>query len=34
VAPDEDPRVVVDALRAANGGPDLEVGERLVIDLD
>lgn len=33
VAPDEDPRVVVDALRAANGGPDLEVGERLVIDL-
>lgn len=34
VAPDEDPRVVVDTLRAANGGPDLEVGERLVIDLD
>jgi LysM domain len=33
VAPDEDPRVVVDALRAANGGPDLEVGERLVINL-
>jgi hypothetical protein len=34
IAPDSDPRPVVDALRDANGGPDLEVGERLVIRLD
>jgi hypothetical protein len=34
IAPDSDPRRVVDALRDANGGPDLQVGERLVIRLD
>ena len=34
IAPDDDPRVVVDALRAANGGPALEVGTRLDLDLD
>jgi hypothetical protein len=35
VAPDSDPRPVVDALRDANGGgPELQVGERLVIRLD
>jgi nucleoid-associated protein YgaU len=34
IAPDTDPRPVVDALREANGGPDLQVGERLVIRLD
>src|SRR5262245_45555108 len=34
IAPDRDPRAVVDALREANGGPDLEVGDRLVLDLD
>jgi hypothetical protein len=34
IAPDSDPRPVVDALRDANGGPDLDVGERLVIRLD
>jgi LysM domain len=33
IAPDEDPRVVVDALRAANGGPELEVGQELTLDL-
>jgi hypothetical protein len=33
IAPDDDPRAVVDALRAANGGPDLEVGARLTLDL-
>jgi hypothetical protein len=32
IAPDRDPRPVVDALRTANGGPDLEVGDRLTID--
>lgn len=34
IAPDADPRPVVDALREANGGPDLQVGERLIIRLD
>jgi nucleoid-associated protein YgaU len=33
IAPDADPRVVVDALRAANGGPELEVGQELTLDL-
>ena len=33
IAPDDDPRAVVDALRDANGGPDLQVGSRLVLDL-
>ncbi len=33
IAPDEDPRVVVDALEAANGGVDLQVGEHLELDL-
>ena len=34
IAPDRDPRAVVDALRDANGGPALEVGDRLTIVLD
>jgi LysM repeat protein len=34
IAPDDDPRAVVDALRAANGGPGLEVGDRIMVDLD
>lgn len=35
IAPDRDPRVVVDALREANGGgAALEVGQRLTIVLD
>lgn len=34
IAPDSDPRPVVDALRDASGGPDLQVGERLIIRLD
>jgi hypothetical protein len=34
IAPDSDPRPVVDALRDANGGPELQVGERLLIRLD
>jgi hypothetical protein len=34
IAPDSDPRPVVDALRDANGGPDLQVGERLTIRTD
>ena len=34
IAPDRDPRAVVDALREANGGPDLEVGDRLILDID
>jgi Tfp pilus assembly protein FimV len=34
IAPDADPRAVVDALRAANGGPELEVGSRLILDID
>jgi Tfp pilus assembly protein FimV len=35
IAPDRDPRVVVDALRQANGGGvALEVGQRLTIVLD
>ncbi|HEX6423797.1 MAG TPA: LysM peptidoglycan-binding domain-containing protein [Acidimicrobiales bacterium] len=34
IAPDADPRPVVDALRAANGGPELEVGTRLTLDID
>lgn len=33
LAPGDDPRPVVDALRAANGGPDLQVGSELVLDL-
>jgi hypothetical protein len=33
IAPDDDPRAVVDALRAANGGPDLEVGAELILEL-
>jgi nucleoid-associated protein YgaU len=33
LAPDEDPRAVVDALRAANGGADLQVGDRLDLDV-
>ena len=32
VDPDADPRAVVDALRAANGGADLQVGDRLDLD--
>jgi Tfp pilus assembly protein FimV len=31
LAPDADPRPVVDALREANGGPVLEVGSRLTL---
>ena len=31
IAPDSDPRPVVDALREQNGGPDLQAGERLTI---
>ena len=35
IAPNSDPRPVVDALRDANGGrPELQVGERLVVRLD
>ena len=34
IAPDADPRAVVDALRDANGGPELEVGERTDARLD
>lgn len=34
IAPDDDPRIVVDALRESNGGPELEVGTRLVLDID
>jgi hypothetical protein len=34
VAPDSDPRPVVDALRATNGGPNLQVGQRLTIGTD
>ena len=35
IAPDDDPRAVVDALRAANGGSaELEVGTRLDLTLD
>ena len=33
IAPDDDPRVVVDALRAANGRVDLQVGTRLDLDI-
>lgn len=33
LAPESDPRPVVDALRAANGGPALQVGTRLTIDI-
>lgn len=33
IAPDRDPRPVVDALRTANGGPTLEVGDRLTLDV-
>jgi LysM domain len=31
IAPDRDPRAVVDELRQANGGPTLEVGDELVL---
>ena len=34
IAPDSDPRPVVDALRDANGGPNLQVGQRLTITID
>jgi nucleoid-associated protein YgaU len=34
IAPDSDPRPVVHALRAANGGPDIQVGQRLTIPTD
>jgi len=34
IAPDSDPRPVVDALRDANGGATLEVGTRLMLDID
>jgi LysM domain len=34
IAPDDDPRAVVDALREANGGPQLEVGDELILALD
>ena len=34
IAPDRDPRAVVDALREANGGPELEVGDRLILVID
>jgi nucleoid-associated protein YgaU len=34
VAPESDPRPIVHALRAANGGPQLEVGQRLDIAID
>lgn len=34
IAPDSDPRPVVAALRAANGGPDIQVGEHLTIRTD
>jgi hypothetical protein len=34
IAPDRDPRAVVDALREANGGPKLEVGDRLILVID
>jgi hypothetical protein len=33
IAPDADPRAVVDALRDANGGPELEVGDELVLEV-
>ena len=31
IAPDDDPRAVVDALRDANGGPELQVGDELTL---
>ena len=31
IAPDDDPRAVVDALREANGGPALQVGDELIL---
>jgi nucleoid-associated protein YgaU len=34
VAPESDPRPIVDALRDANGGPHLEVGQRLSVPID
>jgi LysM domain len=33
LAPESDPRPVVDALRAANGGPELQAGARLIVDV-
>jgi Tfp pilus assembly protein FimV len=32
LAPESDPRPIVDALRAANGGSELQVGDRLTVD--
>jgi hypothetical protein len=34
VAPESDPRPIVDRLRDVNGAATLDVGDRLVIDLD
>ncbi len=34
IAPESDPRPVVDALRDANGGPTLHAGDRLRIDVE
>lgn len=34
IAPDRDPREVVEALREVNGGPELQVGAELVLDVD
>jgi Tfp pilus assembly protein FimV len=34
IAPDRDPREVVEALREVNGGPELQVGTELVLDVD
>lgn len=31
IAPDDDPRAVVDALREANGSPNLQVGDELIL---
>ena len=33
IAPDRDPRPVVDALRRVNGGPTLQPGQRLLLEL-
>ncbi|HEX6418159.1 MAG TPA: LysM peptidoglycan-binding domain-containing protein [Acidimicrobiales bacterium] len=34
IAPGADPRPIVDALREANGGPELQVGTRLTLDIE
>jgi len=34
IAPDSDPRPLVDALRELNGGPNLQVGQRLTLGTD